>query len=72
MTFARRGWRSLMAVLLGLGVVLLPLPAKALDVGDKAPDFLLHSTVGETVRLSDSRGKKHVFLFFFQAAFSSA
>jgi hypothetical protein len=40
-------------VLLSVGLWLLPLSARALEVGDKAPDFLLHSTVGETVRLSD-------------------
>jgi NAD(P)H-binding/AhpC/TSA family len=57
-------------VLLSVGLWLLPLSASALEVGDKAPDFLLHSTVGETVRLSDYQGKKHVLLFFFLAAFT--
>jgi AhpC/TSA family protein len=59
-------------VLLSVGLYLIPMPATALDVGDKAPDFLLHSTVGETVRLSDYQGKKNVLLFFFLAAFSGA
>ena len=62
--------RSVAVVLLSIGLGLLPLPTRALEVGDKAPDFLLHSTMGETVRLSDYQGKKHVLLFF-QAAFSS-
>jgi peroxiredoxin Q/BCP len=57
-------------VLLSVGLWLLPLSARALEVGDKAPDFLLHSTVGETVRLSDYQGKEHVVLFFFLAAFT--
>jgi peroxiredoxin len=43
--------------------------ALALQVGDKAPDFLLHSTVGETLRLSDYQGKKNIVLFFFVRAF---
>jgi hypothetical protein len=43
--------------------------ALALQVGDKAPDFLLHSTVGETLRLSDYYGKKNILLFFFVRAF---
>jgi AhpC/TSA family protein len=43
--------------------------ALALQVGDKAPDFLLHSTVGETLRLSDYHGKKNIVLFFFVRAF---
>jgi thioredoxin-dependent peroxiredoxin len=59
-------------VLLSVGLYLIPMPATALEVGDKAPDFLLHSTVGETVRLSDYQGKKNVLLFFFLAAFSGA
>jgi peroxiredoxin len=48
-----------------------PMPAPAVEVGEKAPDFLMHSTVGETVRLSDYQGKKNVLLFFFLAAFTS-
>jgi peroxiredoxin Q/BCP len=43
--------------------------AWAVEIGDKAPDFLLFSTVGETVRLSDYQGNKHVLLFFFVRAF---
>jgi AhpC/TSA family len=51
-------------------VLLLTLmSAQALTVGDKAPDFLAFSTVGETVRLSDYQGKKNVMLFFFVRAF---
>jgi peroxiredoxin len=47
------------------------MPALAVEVGELAPDFLMHSTVGETVRLSDYRGEKNVLLFFFLAAFTS-
>jgi peroxiredoxin len=69
----RRLWitrMSIGAVVLSLGLGMMPLSATAVDVGDKAPDFLMHSTVGETVRLSDYQGKKHVMLFFFLAAFT--
>jgi peroxiredoxin len=62
---------TLAAVLLTLGLWMVPMPAPAVEVGEKAPDFLLHSTVGETVRLSDYQGKKNVLLFFFVAAFTS-
>jgi peroxiredoxin len=55
---------------LGLALGLVARPAGAVEVGDKAPDFLMHSTVGDTVRLSDYQGKKHVLLFFFLAAFT--
>jgi len=35
-----------------------------LDVGDTAPDFELESDEGETVKLSDFRGKKVVLYFY--------
>jgi peroxiredoxin len=60
----------LAAVLLSIGLWMVPLPAPAVEVGEKAPDFLMHSTVGESVRLSDYQGKKNVMLFFFLAAFT--
>lgn len=69
----RRLWitrMSLGAVVLSLGLGLMPMAAEAVDVGDKAPDFLMHSTMGETVRLSDYQGKRNVLLFFFLAAFT--
>jgi hypothetical protein len=61
----------LAAVLLSIGLWTVPMPAPAVEVGEKAPDFLMDSTVGETVRLSDYQGKKNVMLFFFLAAFTS-
>jgi AhpC/TSA family len=57
-------------VLFALGLWLVPMPAPAGEVGEPAPDFLMHSTIGETVRLSDYQAKKHVLLFFFVAAFT--
>ena len=38
---------------------------ETLSVGDSAPDFELSSSTGETVRLSDFRGKSEVVLFFY-------
>ena len=64
--------RSTLAVaLFTLGLGMVPMPAPAAEVGEKAPDFLLHGTVGETVRLSAYEGQKNVLLFFFVAAFTS-
>jgi peroxiredoxin Q/BCP len=63
-------WMTVAAVLLSLGLWLAPTPALAVDVGDKAPNFMMHSTVGETVGLSEYEGKKNVLLFFFLAAFT--
>jgi len=57
--------------LLSLGRGLLPIAALAGQVGEHAPDFVMHSTVGESVRLADYQGRKHVLVFFFPAAFTS-
>jgi hypothetical protein len=56
-------------ILISILVLLTPMAAKALNVGDKALDFLAFSTVGESVRLSDYQGKKNVLIFFFVRAF---
>jgi peroxiredoxin len=56
-------------LLLSVLILLSPLSVRALDVGDKAPNFLTFSTVEESVRLSDYQGKKNVLLFFFWRAF---
>ena len=61
---------AVLVVVLGVGMLLRPVPTFAVDVGDKAPDFLMHSTIGETVQLSEYQGKKRVLLFFFLAAFT--
>jgi hypothetical protein len=61
---------ALVAVVLSIGLWMVPMPAAAVEVGDHAPDFLMHSTIGERVRLSDYQGKKNVLLFFFLAAFT--
>ncbi len=38
---------------------------QAVQVGDPAPDFELQSQLGESIRLSDYRGKQNVVLFFY-------
>jgi cytochrome oxidase Cu insertion factor (SCO1/SenC/PrrC family) len=45
-------------------------PQTQLKVGDRAPDFSLTDTEGQTVRLSDYRGKKSVVLAFYVLAFT--
>ncbi len=42
----------------------------SLKVGDPAPDFALQAVTGETIRLSQYRGKKHVVLSFIPAAWT--
>jgi hypothetical protein len=61
--------RLMATILVSILVLLTPMVAKALTVGEKAPDFLAFSTVGESVRLSDYQGKKNVLIFFFVRAF---
>ena len=61
--------RVIAAILFSTLMLLMPISASALNVGDKAPDFLAFSTVGESVRLSDYQGKKNVLMFFFVRAF---
>jgi peroxiredoxin Q/BCP len=39
--------------------------ALSLEVGEKAPDFTLPSTMGKPISLSQFRGKKHVLLEFY-------
>ncbi len=67
--------RTVGIVLLGtaLGlfpVVLGPRPARAVEVGEPAPDFSLASTTGGDISLSDFRGKKFVLLEFYGADFA--
>jgi cytochrome oxidase Cu insertion factor (SCO1/SenC/PrrC family) len=56
-------------LLLSVLVLLIPMSVSAVNVGDKAPDFLAFDTVGESTRLSDFQGKKNVLMFFFVRAF---
>ena len=43
----------------------------SLNLGSKAPDFILQNTQGEEIRLSDYQGTKNIVILFFPLAFSS-
>jgi hypothetical protein len=45
-------------------------PARALDVGEPAPDFRLPSTFGRDISLSEYRGKQWVLIEFYGADFA--
>ena len=58
--------RRLMVVSVMLaGVLGMARLVTALEIGEKAPDFTLPSTTGESISLSQFRGKKHVLLEFY-------
>ncbi len=61
------------ALLLGtLAGCVLAAPARALEVGQKAPDFTLPAADGRQVRLADLLGKGPVVLYTFIQAFTKA
>jgi peroxiredoxin Q/BCP len=60
----------------GIGILLvlvwlIPAHAAELAVGDKAPDFNLQASDGNTYRLSDFAGKQAVVLAWFPKAYTS-
>ena len=46
-------------------LLMVPGVTLSLEVGEKAPDFTLPSTMGEQISLSQFRGQKHVLLEFY-------
>ena len=67
--FANRLSRVLLPFVVGV-VALGCLFAGALEVGDKAPDFSLQGSDGETYSLSQLAGDKPVVIAFFPKAFT--
>lgn len=59
------------ACLAVLYATLLALPAAALEVGDRAPDFSLEGSDGKRYSLADYRGKQAVVLAWFPRAYTS-
>ena len=65
----RRTAPLLVAAMLVTGLA-LALPAAALEVGQKAPDFTLPAVGGKQVKLSDLTAKGPVVIFTFIQAFT--
>lgn len=63
--------KSLIAVtmLVSLGLV-LPGSVRAVEVGQKAPDFVLNGPDGKPVRLTDLTARGPVVIYTFVAAFT--
>ena len=64
-----RGIRVLLSSLAVLLVLASPIAA-ALEVGDKAPDFSLQASDGNTYSMSQFVGEKPVVIAFFPKAFT--
>ncbi|MDP2380131.1 MAG: redoxin domain-containing protein, partial [Pseudohongiella sp.] len=62
--------RTATVALLSMTAMILPSLSSALEVGDKAPDFTLQASNGQTYSLTDFVGKQPVVLAFFPAAFT--
>ena len=66
-----RGFR-LAGLLAGvLAAIAVAMPAHALQVGDKAPDFELPGSKGQPVKLSELTAKGPVVIYTFIAAFTN-
>ena len=62
---------ALLGTVLGMSLIAIaPRPARAVEVGEPAPNFTLASTTGADISLSDFRGKKWVLLEFYGADFA--
>jgi thioredoxin-dependent peroxiredoxin len=55
---------------IAFALFLIAVPARALEVGDKAPDFELQSTQAGKFKLSDYAGKKNVIVQFYVLDFT--
>jgi peroxiredoxin Q/BCP len=63
-------WRKTAVAVLAVATMLVSGISTALEVGDKAPDFTLQASDGNTYSLSDFVGKQPVVVAFFPAAFT--
>ena len=61
---------GMIAALSGVAFAQQPPVKTHLKVGDKAPDFSLRATDGQTYKLSDFKGKKNVVLAIYVLAFT--
>jgi len=65
------GRRSVLGILLGgAGISAGARVASAREVGQPAPDFTLPATTGDTISLSQFRGKQPVLIEFYGADFA--
>jgi len=65
-----RRWLTVVAFLFLLPLLAVVPVVRAVEVGEKAPDFSLPSTRGDTISLSQFLGKKNVILEFYVLDFT--
>ena len=59
-----------MFCLLLASVFMGSLPATALQIGEKAPEFTLSSTTGEKISLTQFKGNRYVLIQFYSMDFN--
>ena len=57
--------RLLLVSIMLARLLMVPGVARSVEVGERAPDFTLPSTMGERISLSQFHGKQHVLLEFY-------
>ena len=57
--------RLLLVSIMLTRLLMVPGMARSVEVGERAPDFTLPSTMGEQISLSQFHGKQHVLLEFY-------
>ena len=62
--------RFIPALVLALSLSALPTLSAAVEVGEKAPDFMLPSTKEGKFKLSDQAGKKNIIVQFYVLDFT--
>ena len=58
------------SIALAFSLSALPIAASAVEIGQKAPEFELTSTLGGKFKLSDMAGKKNVIVQFYVLDFT--
>ncbi len=70
MMLAKRTKNLFLSSVLIVGILGGASVASAVEIGEKAPDFTLPSTIGEKISLSQFQGKQLVLIEFYGSDFS--
>jgi hypothetical protein len=70
MMLAKRTKNLFLSSVLIVGILSGASVASAVEIGEKAPDFTLPSTIGEKISLSQFQGKQLVLIEFYGSDYS--